>query len=50
MQWPHGSVILHHMPCVLRIDTGGWSANYGALFNEASTNFFLLNYYTLAIV
>ena len=31
----------------LRIDTGGWSVNCGALFNEASTKWPLLNYYTL---
>ena len=50
MQWPHGSVILNHIPCALRIDTAGWSINYGALWNEASTNYVLLNYYTLDII
>ena len=34
----------------LRIDTGGWSVNFGAPSNEASIKCSLLNYYMLYII
>ena len=34
----------------LRIDTGGWSVNYSALFYEVSTKCSLTNYYMLNII
>ena len=38
------------LPLVLRIDTGGWSVIYCALFNEVPTKCSLANYHTLYVI